>query len=87
NIGLWATLSPRQYLVTGWEVKVFAEKPLWAKKLEDAENFATVSRLIAPRVLVITTEKAPPSEAAEKVSAILGVDADELKEVEVPDGI
>lgn len=87
DIGLWAVLAKRQVKISDEEVIIYAEKPLWAGKLENADNFAKISRLIVPKTLVITTEKAPPSETAKKVSAILGVDAGDLKEVEVPDGI
>jgi hypothetical protein len=87
DIGLWAVLAKRQVKIEDGSVKVFAEKQLWANKLENADNFAKISRLIAPRTLVVTIEKAPPSETAKEVSAILGVDAGELREVEVPDGI
>jgi DNA polymerase-3 subunit gamma/tau len=87
DIGLWAILAKRQSEITDTEVKIYAEKLLWANKLESTDNYAKISRLVAPRKFVVTTEKAPPSETAIKVSAILGVDATELKEVEVPDGI
>jgi len=87
DIGLWAVLAKRQVEIGEGEVKIYAEKPLWAGKLEKAENFAKISRLVAPRKLVVLAEKAPPSETLSKVSAIIGVDAGELKEVEVPDGI
>jgi len=87
DIGLWAVLAKRQVKVSSKAVLVYAEKPLWADKLEKADNFAKISRLIAPKALRITLDKAPPSEEAKKVSAKLGMDASELREVEVPDGI
>jgi len=87
DIGLWAVLAKRRTEVSDKEVLVYAEKQLWADKLEKPEAFRKLSRLIAPRKLRISLEKAPPSAEALKVSAKIGVDVSELKEVEVPDGI
>jgi DNA polymerase-3 subunit gamma/tau len=87
SVGLWATLAKKQVKISENEVVVFAEKPLHAKKLTDAENFALISRLVAPKTLVISAESAPPSEIAKKAAATLGVDVAELKEVAVPDEI